>query len=106
MGRDIERRKEGKRGRRRGDQGIRACDAPPHLSSGSSGCRVRIVYTEPEFQMRNPQAPREFSYSQDCPEAMSLDEAVRQVVSYFHFCAENSSVGWRRVIKSVTVEPR
>lgn len=101
----VERRKAGKRGRRRGDQAIPDRDPSPDLSPGTPGYRVRIIYTEPEFQERNPHCPREFSFSQNCSGAGSLHEAVKQAVGYFDFCAKNSSVGWRRIIKSVTVEP-
>jgi hypothetical protein len=80
-------------------------DPSEALPPGGRSFRVRIVYTEPEFQERNPECPREFSFSQECPAAGSLHEAVRQAVGYFDFCAENSSVGWRRIIKSVTVKP-
>jgi len=70
-----------------------------------AGYRVQIIYTEPEFQMRNPQCPPEFSCSRHNPEAESPQEAVREAVDYFDLCAEHSAVGWRRIIKSVTVKP-
>jgi hypothetical protein len=101
----VERRKAGKRGRRQGDQSIPVRDPSPNLPRGLRNYRVRIIYTEPEFQERNPHCPLEFSFSRECPGAGSLDEAVKQAVGYFDFCAENSSVRWRRIIKSVTVEP-
>lgn len=70
-----------------------------------SGYRVQIIYTEPEFQMRNPQCPPEFSFSRHYPEAASPQEAVRLAVDYFDFCLEHSSVGWRRIIRTITVKP-
>ena len=105
MSGEVERFKAGKRGRRREDQAHPARDPSPNRSPGLGGYRVRILYTEPEFQERNPHCPPEFSFSRDYPGAGSLDEAVKQAVGYFDFCAEHSGVRWRRVIKSVTVEP-
>jgi len=75
------------------------------MKKESPGYRVRIVYTEPEFQERNPHCPPEFAFSRNYPGAGSPQEAVRQAVDYFDFCAEHSQVAWRRIIKSVTVEP-
>jgi len=105
MNGEVERFKAGLRERRQGEQAIPARESSPDLSPDLPGYRVRIIYTEPEFQERNPHCPPEFSFSRDYPGAGSLDEAVKQAVGYFDFCAEHSSVRWRRVIKSVTVEP-
>ena len=66
---------------------------------------MRIVYTEPEFHMWNPHTPEEYSCRHDCPAAGSVDEAVREAVNEFRSLEERSWVNWRRVIKSVTVEP-
>ena len=71
-----------------------------------SGFRVQIIYTEPEFQLRNPKCPPEFKYSITCGEAQSPQEAVAKAMENYEFCYRNSSVGWRRVLKSVTVVPR
>ena len=100
----IERRKDWKLGNRREDPETPDSYPSSNLPSGLPGYRVRIVYTEPEFQERNPQCPREFSFSRDYPGARSPQEALRKAVDFFDFCTENSSVGWRRVIQSVTVE--
>jgi len=99
-----ERCRNGKRDRRQSDRAVAAPEPSGISSPGLPGYRVRIVYTEPEFQERNPQCPREFSLSQDYPGAGSPQEALRKAVDFFDFCAENSSVGWRRVLHSVTVE--
>ena len=70
------------------------------------GYRVRIIYTEPEFQRRRPHAPREFSYLFEFPAAISPDDAARQALSEWDFCRRHTGVGWARVIKSVRVEAR
>jgi hypothetical protein len=69
-----------------------------------TGYRVRIVYTEPEFQRRNPHCPPEFCGVIDVPDAMSRDEALRRALADWDFCARHSSVSWARVIKSVIIE--
>ena len=69
------------------------------------GFRVQIVYVEPEFQMRNPHCPREFKYSAKYSEACSPQDAVARAMQDYEFCYANSSVGWRRVLKSITVIP-
>ena len=79
-------------------------DPPPGMQRDAPGYRVRIVYTEPEFQERNPQCPPEFSFTCHYPRAGTPQEAVKLAVDYFDFCAHQSSVAWRRIIKSVTVE--
>ena len=66
--------------------------------------RVRIVYTEPEFQRRNPHCPPEFSGIFEITDAASPDEAVQRALAEWNFCARHSQVSWPRVIKSVTVE--
>jgi hypothetical protein len=68
------------------------------------GYRVRIVYTEPEFQRRNPRCPPEFSSLFEFPGAVSRDAAVRQALSEWEFCLRHTRVGWTRAIKSVLVE--
>lgn len=69
-----------------------------------NGYRVRIVYTEPEFQRRNPHSPPEFTGIFDVTGAASHDEAVRRALAEWDHCVRHSGVGWKRVIKSVTVE--
>jgi hypothetical protein len=73
-------------------------------SSRPTGYRVRIVYTEPAFQRRNPHCPPEFCGVFEVAEAVSYDDAVRRALAEWDFCVRNSGVGWRRVIKSVIVE--
>jgi len=70
-----------------------------------AGFKVQIVYTEPEFQMRNPNAPPEFKCSMRYREARSPQDAVARAMEDYEFCYANSSVGWRRVLKAVTVIP-
>jgi hypothetical protein len=69
-----------------------------------TGYRVRIVYTEPEFQRRNPHCPPEFSGVFQVSNALSHDDAVRQALAEWNFCIRHSGVAWPRVIKSVIVE--
>ncbi len=71
----------------------------------SSGFRVQIIYTEPEFQLRNPQGPPHFEFSERYADARSPQEAVAKAMERYEFWYANSSVGWRRVLKSVTVVP-
>ncbi len=104
MIRKNERRKGWKPGHRREGSETPDSHPPSSVPSGLPGYRVLIIYTEPEFQMRNPDCTREFSFRRDYPEARSPQEALKQAVEFFDFCAENSNVGWRRVIQSVTVE--
>ena len=68
-----------------------------------TGYRVRIVYTEPEFQRRNPHCPAEFNGIFEVSDATSHDDAVRRALAEWNFCIRHSGVGWPRVIKSVTV---
>ena len=70
-----------------------------------NGFRVQIIYTEPEFQLRNPQCPPHFRFSESYADARSPQEAVARAMDQYEFCYANSSVGWRRVLKSVTVVP-
>ena len=105
MSQHGERRRSWKLGHRQSDRAVAAPEPAPVSRPGLPGYRVRIVYTEPEFQERNPQCPREFSFSRDYPGARSPQEALRKAVDFFDFCAEHSSVGWRRIIHSVNVEP-
>ena len=74
-------------------------------SDWRSGFRVQIIYTEPEFQLRNPQCPPQFKFSASYGDARSPQEAVAKAMEEYEFCYANSSVGWRRVLKSVTVVP-
>lgn len=73
-------------------------------AGGRREYRVRIIYTEPEFQRRNPHCPPEFSSLFECPGAASYDDAARQALSEWQFCLRHTQVGWTRVIKSVIVE--
>ena len=65
--------------------------------------QVRIVYTEPEFQRRTPDAPPEYSYTYFDISADSADEAIRRAVDDFWETARCSRVGWRRCIERVVV---
>jgi len=74
-------------------------------SSGSdAGLRVRITYTEPEFQRRNPGTPpcyvSEFRY----PGVARPEEARALALREWDFYAACSQVGWRRVIRSIQIE--
>jgi len=72
--------------------------------SPEAGLRVRITYTEPEFQRRNPGTPAcyvsEFLY----PGVARPEEARARAIQEWDFCAAHSQVGWRRVIRSIQVE--
>jgi len=70
-----------------------------------SGFRVQIIYTEPEFQQRNPQCPPHFRFAASYSDARSPQEAVARAMEEYEFCYANSSVGWRRILKSVTAVP-
>ncbi len=88
------------------ERGGRALVPDPHPSGRTEqGYRLRIVYTEPEFQSRNPDTPPSFSIEYDCPEASSPQDAIRMGLREWDRCAKYSRVGWRRVIQSVTVVP-
>jgi hypothetical protein len=65
--------------------------------------QVRIVYTEPEFQRRTPDAPSEYSFTYFDIAADSRVEAIRRAVDDFWETARCSRVGWRRCIERVTV---
>jgi hypothetical protein len=69
------------------------------------GYRVSIVYSEPEFRQRNPHCPPEYTSLFDLPHAESREAAVREALAQWDYCARHSGVGWKRVVKSVTVEP-
>jgi hypothetical protein len=73
--------------------------------TGAPGYWVRIVYTEPEFQLRNPQCPPEFKIRLKYEGVRSASEALEKALTYFWYCKEHSHVGWERVIQSVTIEP-
>ena len=68
------------------------------------GYRVRIVYSEPGFRRRNPHCPAEYTSLFELPHAASREAAVSEALARWDACARHSGVGWRRVIKSVTVE--
>ena len=68
------------------------------------GFRVQIVYTEPEFRLRNPNSPSEFKFTQNYT-AETPQDAVARAMEEYEFCYRNSSVGWRRVLQSVLVTP-
>ena len=65
--------------------------------------QVRIVYTEPEFQRRTPDAPSEYSFTYFDIAADSPDEAIQRAVDDFWETARCSRVGWRRCIERVAV---
>ena len=67
------------------------------------GFSVRIVYTEPEFQRRNPGTPQQFVAEFDCPRAVTPEQAIEQALVRWRWFAAQSGVGWRRVIESVQV---
>jgi hypothetical protein len=69
------------------------------------GFRVLIVYTEPEFRLRNPDSPAEFKFSIRYGDASTPQEAVARAMEEYQSCYENSWVSWRRVLKSVLVTP-
>jgi hypothetical protein len=65
--------------------------------------QVRIVYTEPEFQRRTPDAPSEYSFTYFDIAADSREEAIQRAVVDFWETARCSRVSWRRCIERVTV---
>lgn len=69
-----------------------------------AGLQVRITYTEPEFQRRNPGTPAcyvsEFRY----PGVGLPEEARVLALREWDFYAACTRVGWRRVIRSIQVE--
>ena len=73
-------------------------------AGNGTGYRVRIVYEEPGFRQKNPHCPPEYTSLFDLPDAESREAAVREALAQWDFCALHSGVGWKRVIKSVTVE--
>jgi len=84
-----------------------AVDSDPRPSGQpEQGYQLRIVYTEPEFQSRNPDTPPTYSIVYNCPGASSPQEAIRMGLHEWDRCARYSRVGWRRVIQSVTIVPR
>ena len=74
------------------------------ISGSGVGYRVRIVYSEPGFRLKNPHCPPEYTSLFVLPNAASREAAVREALAQWDFCARYSGVGWKRVIKSVTVE--
>lgn len=67
------------------------------------GFTVTIVYTEPEFQRRNPDTPPSYVADFDCPGALDARQAVWTALSSWDWYAVNSSVGWQRIIQSIEV---
>lgn len=68
--------------------------------------RVTIPYREPDFAMRNPDAPSEFVTVYEIW-AKTAEEARDEALAQFQAEARQSSVGWRRVPidDRVTVQP-
>jgi hypothetical protein len=69
-----------------------------------AGLLVRITYTEPEFQRRNPGTPRCYVSEFQYPGVARPEEARARAIQEWDFCAAFSQVGWRRVIRSIEVE--
>jgi hypothetical protein len=69
-----------------------------------TGLRVRITYTEPEFQRRNPGTPAAYVSEFVYPGICLPEEARVLALREWDFCAACSGVGWRRVIHSIQVE--
>lgn len=64
---------------------------------------VRVVYTEPEFQRRTPNAPKEYHFDyRDIP-AVSPDLAIEWAIRQFWGLARLSRVSWRRCIQRVVI---
>lgn len=70
-----------------------------------NGFRVQIVYTEPEFRLRNPDSPPSFKFAANYSGAETPQDAVARAMEEYEFCYRNSAVGWRRVLQSVIVTP-
>jgi hypothetical protein len=60
--------------------------------------RVRIVYTEPTFQMRLVSAADVYTIDSLVRDAASPEEAVQAAMREWHYCAANSRVSWGRFI--------
>lgn len=69
-----------------------------------TGLRVRITYTEPEFQRRNPGTPAAYVSDFTYPGVLRPEEARALALQEWDFYAASSKVGWRRVIHSVLIE--
>jgi hypothetical protein len=67
---------------------------------------VRVVYTEPEFQRRTPDAPTEYHFDYPDIPAGSPAAAIDSAVRNFWHTASLSRVGWRRCIQSVSILDR
>lgn len=67
---------------------------------------VRVVYTEPEFQRRTPDAPDEYRFDYPDIPAPSPGAAIDAAVRDFWHTASLSRVGWRRCIRSVSILAR
>lgn len=72
--------------------------------NAGTGYRVRIVYSEPGFRRKNPHCPAEYTSLFELPHATSREAAMHEALARWDDYARHSGVGWRRVIKSVTVE--
>ncbi|HEU4401322.1 MAG TPA: hypothetical protein VFT43_04385, partial [Candidatus Polarisedimenticolia bacterium] len=73
---------------------------PPATGPVRAGYRIRLVYTEPEFQRRNPQCPPEFAITYLGIPARSERQAVDLVLEEWRRCSRHSRVAWFREIKS------
>jgi len=87
--------------RRKGARGVVPPD--PGGEPAAAGYRVRIVYTEPEFQRRTPGAPAAYSFTYFGIAARSPEEAIQEALRDFQETAWRSRVGWRRCVESVTI---
>ena len=67
---------------------------------------VRVVYTEPEFQRRTPDAPDEYVFDYPNIPAGAPAAAIDMAVRYFWHTASLSRVGWRRCIRRVSIVDR
>ena len=67
---------------------------------------VRVVYTEPEFQRRTPDAPDEYLFDYPDIPAPSPAAAIAAAVRNFWQTARLSRVSWRRCIRRVSILDR
>jgi hypothetical protein len=80
-------------------------DTPDSPRRSGPGYSVRILYTEPEFQRRNPGTPPFYSFKLRYVGVTSPQEALDRALEYYESCYRNSGVNWLRVIQSVILEP-
>ena len=92
----------GTTGRR--DRAVGGAPTPQQQALPRGWYRVRIEYTEPEFQARTPDAPPVYHIEYDCPDAFP-DEAERRALDDYNQCACSTWVMWRREIHAVRVAP-